>query len=117
MGERGGERSIVRDAEFESVSSPSLSSKNIFDSSAKPRHAIDLPHSTQTRKGLARVVSIINLKGGVGKTTSVINIAARVAELGLRVLIIDIDSQGNCATGLGIDKSKVENTTKTCSKS
>ena len=113
MGERRIERSIVPDAEFESASSPSISKKNIFDSSAKPRHAIDLPHSTQTRKGLARVVSIINLKGGVGKTTSVINIASRVAELGLRVLIVDIDSQGNCATGLGIDKSRVENTTKT----
>ena len=106
-GERGSERSIVRDAEFESVSSPSISSKNIFDSSAKPRHAIDLPHSTPTRKGLARVVSIINLKGGVGKTTSVINIAARVAELGLRVLIVDIDSQGIVQQGLELTSQKL----------
>lgn len=113
MGDKRGERSLIRDAEFEPLNSIESERKNVFDTGAKPRHAIDLPHSTKTRKGLARVVTVMNLKGGVGKTTSVINIGARCANLGLRVLIIDLDSQGNCATGLGIDKSKADYTTKT----
>ena len=48
----------------------------------------------------------------MGKTTTVINIAAQIALRGFRVLVIDSDSQGNCATGLGVDKSKVKNTTR-----
>ena len=57
-------------------------------------------------------MTVINQKGGVGKTTTVINIAAQIALRGFRVLVIDSDSQGNCATGLGVDKSKVKNTTR-----
>ena len=57
-------------------------------------------------------MTVINQKGGVGKTTSVINIAAQIALRGHRVLVIDADSQGNCATGLGVDKSRVRTTTR-----
>ena len=57
-------------------------------------------------------MTVINQKGGVGKTTTVINIASQIALRGFRVLVIDSDSQGNCATGLGVDKSKVKNTTR-----
>ncbi len=73
---------------------------------------IELPRSQPTPEGRARIVTIINQKGGVGKTTSVINIAAQMALRGHRVLVVDADSQGNCATGLGVDKSKVRTTTR-----
>jgi chromosome partitioning protein len=55
-----------------------------------------------------RVVALCNQKGGCGKTTSVINIAAGLAALGQRVLVIDLDSQCNATTGLGIDLNDVE---------
>ena len=59
---------------------------------------------------MAKIVSFSNQKGGVGKTTSCVNIAAQIAKKGKDVLIIDMDPQGNATSGLGIAKSKVKKT-------
>lgn len=59
---------------------------------------------------MAKVVSFSNQKGGVGKTTSCVNISAQVANKGKKVLMIDMDPQGNATSGLGISKSKIKNT-------
>ncbi|MFY9189827.1 MAG: ParA family protein [Lawsonella sp.] len=99
----------MADRSGEAISDDDKSEESELGPTGRPLRDIPVP-APKTKHGPAKVIAMCNQKGGVGKTTSSINLGAGLAELGRRVLIVDLDPQGALSAGFGIQSYDLDNT-------
>jgi chromosome partitioning protein len=102
---------VSRETELMDAGSPigGLAGEPSFDSETAARNArVSFRIHRASLNGTRRVLAVANQKGGVGKSTTAVNIGAYLALAGARVLVVDLDPQGNASTGLGLDHRDIE---------